>query len=57
MMKSDDDPPHRAIGIAVATAALTVFVTKLVEWGVYELRERYSPKKPEKKDPEKPTEP
>lgn len=53
-MFDDDDKEHPAKGvvIAVATAALTALATKLIDWGVDELRERYSPKKPEKpKDP------
>jgi hypothetical protein len=51
MMNDAKDPLHRAIGIAVATAALTVLATKLVEWGVEELRSHYRPKKPDAKKP------
>jgi hypothetical protein len=48
MLPVAQDPPHRTIGIAVAIAALTVLATKLVEWGVDELRDHVSPKKPTK---------
>ncbi len=33
-----------------ATAALSALCTKLMEWGVDELREKYGTKKPEKKN-------
>ncbi len=56
----DDDRkekhPLHTIGVAVVVAGLTALATKLAEWGVEELRERYSPK-PEKKDPKDPEKP
>lgn len=51
------DGPYQQVGVAVAIAALTALTTKLVEWGVDELRDRYGtkPKAPEQKSPtEKP---
>lgn len=33
-----------------ATAALSALCTKLVEWGIDELREKYGTPKPEKKE-------
>lgn len=50
----DDDKPgesiRRQIVTAVTIAGLSVLVTKLVEWGVDELRDRYG-KKPDPKPP------
>lgn len=50
IVRVDPPPPDslaREIAKAVFIAALSVFATKLVEWGVDELRERVSPKKKE----------
>lgn len=52
MLRADDE---ESVGVeiakAVAIAALSVLATKLVEWGVDELRERVSPKKKEEEKP------
>lgn len=47
MLAADPTPESigREIGKAVAIAALCAIATKLVDWGVEELRERVSPKK------------
>lgn len=51
-MLDDKEHPLRQVGVAVAIAGLSVLATKLVEWAVDEIRDRVSPKKPEKpKDP------
>lgn len=41
------DPVHRTIAVAVVTAALTTLVTKCVEWGVEEAKNRFKKKEAE----------
>lgn len=51
-MIQTDDPPkppddtRKTIAVAVVTAALTTLVTKLVEWGIEEVKTRMKRKEP-----------
>lgn len=44
----DDKSLAREIGVAVAIAGLSALATKIVDWTIDELREKYGTKKPEK---------
>lgn len=55
MFASQDDDQKSWLPYIIgmtATAALSALCTKLVEWGVDELRQKYGAKKPEKKENE-----
>lgn len=47
-----DEDDTRELGKAVAIAAATALVAKLVEWGIDTIRDRLNPEEPEAEQPE-----